>query len=169
MKKYPSRLLVKLVNGHPSPEIENMEGIYKLQLDSIPNLDCPFKPIYSHISNSSYTLIFSNSGWEFRVVNINENPRTKVIYKMKEAKNYFNEEVWRNNNGSVVLTDSNITFHLIAFWLEVLMTSSWCSLFPHPIKCFFGIWKSDETSYDSYLMGPYDMGHMIALTFHFDD
>lgn len=115
MKKYPSRLLVKLVNGHPSPEIENMEGIYKLQLDSIPNLDCPFKPIYSHISNSSYTLIFLNSGWEFRVVNINENPRTKVIYKMKEAKNYFNEEVWRNNNGSVVLTDSNITFHLIAF------------------------------------------------------
>ena len=118
MKKYPSRLLVKLVNRDASPEIKNMAGIYKLQLDSIPNLDYNlylFKPRYSHISNSSHSLIFWDSGWEFRVVNINENPRTKVIYKMKEAKNYFNEEVWRNNNGSVVLTDSNITFHLIAF------------------------------------------------------
>ena len=118
MKKYPSRLLVKLVEGYPSPEIKNMVGIYKLQLDSIPNLDYPLdtlKPKYSHISNSSHTLIFSNSGWEFRVVNIGENPRTKVIYRMKEAKNYFNDEVWRQNNGLVEMTDNNITVYLIAF------------------------------------------------------
>ena len=122
MKKYPSRLLVKLVNRDASPEIQNMVGIYKLRLDSIPNLDCPFKPIYSHISNSSHTLIFwgsgpRTSGWEFRVVNINENPRSKVIYKMKEAKDYFNDEVWQQNNGMVELkmTDNNISFHLIAF------------------------------------------------------
>ena len=117
MKKYPSRLLVKSVKGDASPEIKNMEGVYKLQLDSIPSLDCPIsvKPRYSHDSNSSYTLIFCNSGWEFRAVNINENPRSKVIYKMNEAKNYFNDEVWRQNNGLMELTDSNITFHLIAF------------------------------------------------------
>jgi len=117
MKKYPSRLLVKLVNGDAGPEITNMAGIYKLQLDNIPNLDCPFNPRYFHISNSSHSLIFWDSGWEFRVVNINENPRSKVIYKMKEAKNYFNDEVWQQNNGMVELkmTDNNITFHLIAF------------------------------------------------------
>ena len=128
MKKYPSRLLVKLAKGDPSQQIKNMLGIYKLQLDSIPKCPGPVQPRYSHVSNDSYKLMFCNFGWEFQI-NTRGIPiiqYTHVIFTMKKTKNYFNDEVWRNNNGLVELkmTDNNIsnfgqtvTVHLIAFWL----------------------------------------------------
>ena len=115
MKKYPSRLLVRLVKGDASPEIKNMLGIYKLQLDNIPKCPGPVQPRYSHVSSNSYTLIFCNFGWEFQVNNPNQ--YSHVIFSLKKTKNYFNDEVWRNNNGFMELkmTDNNITVHLIAY------------------------------------------------------
>ena len=117
MKKYPSRLLVKLIKGDASPVIKNMLGIYKLQLDSIPKSPGPVQPRYSHISNKHYTFMFCNFGWEFQVNNFSHYPPSSVVLTMKKTKNYFNDEVWQKNNGMVELktADNNITFHLIAF------------------------------------------------------
>lgn len=121
MKNYPSRLLVKLVKfsriGSESSEIKNMLGIYKLKLDRVHKYG-PVQPRYSHISNNLNTIAFTNSGWEFRVNNIDGYPQmNRVIFKLKETKNYFNDDVWRNNNGLLELkmTNNSITVHLIAF------------------------------------------------------
>ena len=101
-------------------------GIYKLEVDWN---DGPVKVRYSHVANNSNTINFTNSGWEIRVYNNNQYLQTKihfhhVVLSTTKTKNYFNDEVWRQNNRLVEWKtsryDNNITLHLIAFWLEFL-------------------------------------------------